>query len=406
MDIAEMRAAARRLFDVAVDAANPGPAVDSWLAAHWRSSGGRLMVLGLGKAAPAMVRSALSRVSADRAICVTNPENATEIAGVEVILGGHPVPDDGSERGGAALLNAVSRLAADDQVLVLISGGGSALAVAPADGIAAAEKAEVSRLLLASGLDINAMNLVRQNLSQLKGGGLARAAAPAQVTALVLSDVIGDDLSIIASGPTEPPAGGRAAAAAVLQDAGLWDRVAPSVREALAGANAPAVTNAMSHLVGSNRVSLQAMAASYPGAVIADDGLTGDVEDAAARVLAQAAGAPGVLLFGGETTVRIKGTGRGGRNQELALRVALAAAEIGRPWVFLSGGTDGRDGPTDAAGGLVDPGSIARMRSAGVDPLALLSNNDSYAALEAAGDLLMIGGTGTNVADVQVLVLG
>lgn len=408
MNTQEMRAEARRLFDVAVAAADPGPAVGRWLAAQWTGTGGRLVVLGLGKAAPAMVRAALARLSPDRALCVTNPENAAVVDGADVIFGAHPVPDAGSARAGAALLDAVKGLEPQDRVLVLVSGGGSALAVAPVAGVSFDDKAAVSRLLLASGLDINRMNLVRQNLSRLKGGGLARAAAPARVTALVLSDVIGDDLSIIASGPTVAPAGGADAAIGVLKDAGLWDRVPSSVRRALETATPVASPPSETVLIGSNRVSLEAMADARDGAVIVDDTLTGDVEEAALGILAaaRAARGPATLLFGGETTVRLRGDGRGGRNQELALRVAMAARDLDRPWVFLSGGTDGRDGPTDAAGGIVDGGTVARMQAAGADPAALLANNDSFAALGAAGDLLMTGGTGTNVADVQVMLLG
>lgn len=407
MTVDDMRAEARRLFDVAVAAADPGPAVDRWLASHWTGTTGRLVVLGLGKAAPAMVRAALARLAPDRALCVTNPENDTRIDGAEVILGAHPVPDAGSARAGAALLEAVAGLSPEDRVLVLVSGGGSALAVAPVDGVSFDDKAQVSRLLLGAGLDINRMNLVRQNLSLLKGGGLARAAAPAQVTALVLSDVIGDDLSIIASGPTVAPAGGAGAAMAVLRGAGLWDAVPGTVRTALEQAPAVDAPDAQTHLIGSNRVSLEAMMDARDGAVIVDDALTGDVEDAAAGVLAAArtARSPATLLFGGETTVRLRGSGRGGRNQELALRVALSAGGLTRPWVFLSGGTDGRDGPTEAAGGIVDGTTTERLRAAGVDAEALLANNDSNAALAAAGDLLVTGGTGTNVADVQVMIL-
>ncbi|MEM7438888.1 MAG: DUF4147 domain-containing protein [Pseudomonadota bacterium] len=406
MEMTDMRALARELYDAAVRAADPGPAVGRWLSENFHRTSGRLVVLGLGKAAPAMVRAALGEVQADHAVCVTNAENKTDIAGVDVIIGGHPVPDAGSAAAGQALMGAVSDLGAEDQVLVLISGGGSALAVAPVDGVSADQKADVSRQLLASGLDINQMNLVRQNLSRLKGGGLARAAAPAQVTALILSDVIGDDLSIVASGPTTKAAGSAMDAQEVLKNAGFLADMPHAVIKALTSGKATVAQNADNHLIGSNRVSLEAMETAHPGAIIVDDALTGDVSDASDRIVAAAARGPGVYLFGGETTVQIKGDGRGGRNQELAVRVAMKAGQIRQPWVFLSGGTDGRDGPTDAAGGLVDPGSLTRMRSAGADPDALLANNDSFAALGASNDLLMTGGTGTNVADVQVLIVG
>ncbi|PWJ21119.1 glycerate kinase type-2 family protein [Jannaschia seohaensis] len=361
-------------------------------------------ILAVGKAAGAMSRAALARFPGVPCLVVTNPENAAEIAGAEVILGGHPVPDDGSERAGTALLDWAGRLGSGQRALVLISGGGSALAVAPVAGVSLADKAEVSRQLLSAGLDIRAMNLVRQSLSRIKGGGLARALAPATGTALILSDVVGDDLSAIASGPCVPPLGPPEQAVALLRREGLWERLPESCRVALAQAQ-PVETPAMeTRLIGSNRLSAEAMAAAAPGAVLDPVPLEGDVAEAAARVARAAA--PGTRLWGGETTVVLRGSGRGGRNQELALRVALALEGVGRPWAFLSGGTDGRDGPTDAAGALVDDGTLARARAAGIDVAARLAENDSYPVLQATGDLLITGGTGTNVADLQILRMG
>ena len=275
------------------------------------------------------------------------------------------------------------------------------------------DKMAVNRLLLESGLEINAMNLIRQQLSDLKGGGFLRYAAPAPVTALILSDVIGDDLRAIASGPTVAPLGTSADAMKLLRDNGIWDHLPDRVRSYLSTKKDTAAdTPAENTLIGSNRVSLAAAcrAAAEWDARIVDDHLTGDVQAAADKILKAAVKAtakkPTALIFGGETTVKIKGDGRGGRNQELALRVARAAdGLLGKHWVFLSGGTDGRDGPTDAAGGVVDPGTLNRINMAGQDVKALLANNDSYTALKSAGDLLMTGATGTNVADVQILLL-
>jgi hydroxypyruvate reductase len=291
---------------------------------------------------------------------------------------------------------------------MLISGGGSALLPAPALGLTLADKAEVNRLLLASGADITEMNLIRQQLSRLKGGGLLRAAAPARVTALILSDVAGDDLRVIASGPTVAPIGTAAEARAALVARGVWDRLPDAVRLHLERAPEPApLPEAENRLIGSNAISVAAMAEAAPGARVVEAPLVGDVADAAVGIWDTASG-PGIWLFGGETTVVLRGEGLGGRNQELALRVALEAEARGvaGPWVFLSGGTDGRDGPTEAAGGIVDPGSLGRMRAAGVDPAEYLARNDSNAALAASGDLLVTGATGTNVADLQVLIRG
>ncbi|MFN3937257.1 MAG: glycerate kinase [Gemmobacter sp.] len=400
-----LRAEALALFRAGVAAADPHAAVIRALR-DLPPPAGRQVVVGVGKAALRMTEAALRVLGPVRALVVTNHENARPLDGATVFAAGHPVPDAAGARAAEAVIAAVSALGAGDRLLALISGGGSALLPAPAPGIALEEKAEVSRLLLASGADIVEMNLVRQNLSRLKGGGMARLAAPADVVALVLSDVVGDDLSVIASGPTVPPAGSPQAAAETLRRLGLWNRVPASVRRHLeTAAAAPDVPPTDTRLIGSNTLSLAAMSAMAPAAQVCPCPLVGDVAAAAAQIVATARG-PGVWLWGGETTVTLRGDGTGGRNQELALRVAVLARAAGwrGDWVFLSGGTDGRDGPTDAAGGLVDGGTLARMRAAGIDPEARLERNDSYRALAAAGDLLKIGATGTNVADLQVLI--
>lgn len=404
-----MRAEAVRLFRAGVEAADPARAVARELAARplpAAGPGGRIVAIAAGKAARAMMAAALDALGpVPGALVVTNHENARPLAGAEVIDAGHPVPDAAGARAAERVLAAVSTLTPADRVLVLISGGASALLPAPVEGVRLEEKAEVNRLLLASGADITEMNLVRQALSRIKGGGLARAAWPAPVTALILSDVIGDDLRVVASGPTCPAIGTRAEAAAALKARGLWERLPESVRRVLTELpDPPPPPPADNRLVGSNAMSLAAMGKAA-GVTPEAEPLTGDVAQAAARVVASLSG-PGIRLFGGETTVVVRGPGLGGRNQELALRVAILAEGAGwrRPWVFLSGGTDGRDGPTDAAGGLVDAGTLARIRAAGRDPLADLARNDSHHALKVAGDLLITGPTGTNVADLQVLI--
>lgn len=398
-----MRDALVDIFMAGVRRADPGRAVADAVAAMDRPD----LILALGKAARAMAAPALARFPGVPALVVTNPENAGPLPGAELRLGAHPVPDATSEAAGRALLEAAGRLRAGERALALISGGGSALAVAPVEGVGLDDKAQVSRLLLGAGADIRETNLVRQALSRLKGGGLARAAAPGRLDALILSDVIGDDPAAIASGPTVAPLGTAADARATLERLGLWGRVPASVRAALSRARPPGpVPPSGWRLVGSNALSVEAMAAACPEARVDPVPLEGDVAEAAARVAADAARGAGTTLWGGETTVVVRGPGRGGRNQELALRVALALAGERRPWAFLSGGTDGRDGPTDAAGAVVDGGTLARMAAAGADPRAALARSDSHAALAASGDLLRIGGTGTNVADLQVLRLG
>lgn len=409
----ELEARARELFAAGVAAADPARAVDAAMAAvlaDGPAPGGRWHLLALGKAAGAMARAALRHLPEGvAALVVTNPENAGPVPGAEVLAGGHPVPDAGSAAAGQAILARLAAAGPGDRVLALISGGGSALAVAPVAGLSLADKAEVSRLLLLSGADITQMNLVRQHLSRLKGGGWLRACG-APISALILSDVPGDDLRVIASGPTVAPIGSRAAAADLCRAFGIWDRLPVAARAHL-GAPESAVADpvaARNRLVGANAISLAAMVAA--GAEAGPFALEGDVAALAPRLVAQLRDmAPGkALVFGGETVVRVTGDGLGGRNQELALRVALAAeaAGIAGDWLFLSGGTDGRDGPTEAAGGIVGPGSLAAMRRAGVDPQGALARNDSNPALAAGGALLVTGATGTNVADLAVLIRG
>ncbi len=385
-----------RIFRAGVERADPARAV-----AEAITDDAPNLILGLGKAACAMTDAALNAHPGVPALVVTNPENLRPVPGAEVLTGAHPVPDASSEAAGAALLDRADALHGG-RLLCLISGGGSALAVAPAEGLTLADKADATRLMLGGGLEIGAMNLVRQRLSQLKGGGLARAAAPAEVTALILSDVIGDDISAIASGPVTPPLGTPEEAQEVLRQAHLWDAMPPAVRRALQRRAEPDPPPAVCRIVGSNRISLEAMARAAPDAWLDPAPLVGDVADAALRV-AEAARRVGTTLWGGETTVTLRGGGRGGRNQELALRVAVALEGMNRSWTFLAAGTDGRDGPTDAAGAVVDGGTLSRIGAAGFDPDQALARNDSYPALDAAGDLLRTGGTGTNVADLAIL---
>lgn len=397
-----MRDTLIKIFEAGVARADPAAAVTAHLGGVEQPD----LILAIGKAAGAMARAALHRFPGTPCLVVTNAENAASVEGADVLIGGHPVPDAGSAIAGAAILEAAGTLGAGAHCLALISGGGSALAVAPVAGVTLEEKAEVSRLLLGAGLDIKAMNLVRQHLSLLKGGGLARACAPATVEALILSDVVGDDLGAIASGPTVPPQGPPEAARALLEQSGLWPRLPESCRRALAQAIPTDTPATATRLIGSNRLSAQAMLAAAPGATLDPVPLEGDVSDAAARIAAKAGQEAGLTLWGGETTVVLRGQGRGGRNQELALRVALALRDMQGPWAFLSGGTDGRDGPTDAAGALVDNGTLGRIAAAGMNVEAMLAENDSYPMLAGAGDLLMTGGTGTNVADLQILHVG
>ena len=390
----DARARARQIFDAGVKAADPYVAVADALGAVPVPA----LIVAIGKAARLMAKAALDRFADVECLVVTNYENASDLTGAQVFAAGHPIPDENGVMAAKAIIAALEQ--AQGPVLALISGGGSALLPAPAGALTLADKQAVNALLLSSGLDITAMNLVRQQLSDLKGGGLLRHAAPQRVTALILSDVIGDDLATIASGPTVGPIGTSADAVHILQDASLWSAVPDAVRHHLKHAPTPAeLPEAENQLIGSNAKSVAAMAAVAGDAFVIPTPIEGDVGDAA-RLICDQAGA-GITLWGGETTVVLRGNGRGGRNQELALRIAVEAAQRGwTDWVCLQGGSDGRDGPTDAAGGLVDQDTLTKI----TDIEALLTNNDSYAALAQAGDLLMTGATGTNVADLGVMI--
>ena len=393
----------------------------------------KVHVIAVGKAACAMAKAALeiipAHLPADSAIAVTNYENVTGIDHIEVIGAGHPLPDTEGLEAAKKCAEHLSRAQKGELVLVLVSGGGSALIPFPADAITLQEKIATTNLLLSCGATINQINCVRKHLSRLKGGGMARLAAPADLHAFILSDVLGDDLSAIASGPTVPDPSTYSDAIAVFTSYGIWDKVPAPVRRHLEQGrlgNIPetpkpgdAVFNNSTHtLIGSNAISVDATlkAAASLGyqAQLYNAQLCGEARQAAEtwvhdakRLIDSGLDKPLALLAGGETTVTLQGTGRGGRNQEMALAFAIEAERqgLGCDWTFLSGGTDGRDGPTDAAGGIVDQDSIKRMSRAGINPKALLDNNDSYTALKNSQDLLITGATGTNVADLQVLLI-
>lgn len=420
-EISELKDHAARAFRAAVRRADPGVALTECT----RDTGvprpkpnGKTIVIAVGKAAPSMMRALIPQVSGPRVlICVTHRENQESVAGAEVFRAGHPVPDEVGAHAAMRVEEALRAATDDDVVIALISGGGSALLPAPPPGVTLEDKQALNRLLLKSGMNINAMNAVRQHVSMLKGGGFLRLAAPAPVTSYILSDVIGDDLRAIASGPTVAPMATRAEVRDLLQRNQIMDALPDSVRHHLLqpAPNTP-LPEAQNHLIGGNRESVAAAADTLSAAYdtqIVEAPLVGDVTAAASAIysaLQTRSETPGptAVVWGGETTVNVRGSGQGGRNQEMALRLAclMDATPLDRPWVFLSAGTDGRDGPTDAAGGVVDQGTVQRIRDAGGAPARLLDSNDSYAALRMAGDLLITGATGTNVADIQILLLG
>jgi hydroxypyruvate reductase len=343
----------------------------------------------------------------------------------------HPVPDARGLAAAAEVETLARGLGPDDVLLVLLSGGASALLPAPAEGIALEDKQTTTALLLGAGATIHELNAVRKHLSRLKGGGLARAAAPARVLTLVLSDVVGDDLSTIASGPTVPDPTTFAQALAVLTHRGLVGEVPAAVRARLeAGARGEieetakpgetAFRRAATRVVGSNVLSLAAAARAARRQGLRPLVLTTRLEGEArevARVLVavlrecvesgRPAAPPVCLLAGGETTVTVRGEGQGGRNQEVAAAAAAALAGFPTPAVVASLATDGIDGASDAAGGIVDDRTSSRAAALGLAPAAVfLAASDTRNFLGPLGDLIVTGPTGTNVVDLVVLLAG
>lgn len=393
----------------------------------------QVFVVGMGKAAMAMagaVEVALGKVGAKGVVVVpegypeTLPPHLSPPRAIEVIEGGHPVPTAASQRAARQILDLAAQAGNQDLVLVLISGGGSALAADFAGAITLSDAQATFRLLLESGADIHAINAVRKHLSRIGGGRLARAAAPADVSALVVSDVVGDDLATIASGPTVPDPSTFEDAVEVLQGFDLWEKVSPSVQKHLKAGQLgaqpetlkpgdPVFERVWTQLIGTNRVALEAARAEaeqrgYDVHVMATD-VTGEARTVgrqhAERVLHLTTERPTCLLWGGETTVTVRGSGTGGRNQELALAAAQVLDGADRSITVLSGGTDGIDGPTDAAGAWATPETVARAREKGLDPQAYLDDNNAYPFFDQLGALLKPGPTHTNVMDVQVALM-
>jgi len=391
----------------------------------------RILVAGAGKAGAPMAK-ALEDLLGDRiadGVIVVKEGHGLPLQRVRIHEAGHPVPDDRGLRGAEDVLSLVNAAGERDLVLCVISGGGSALLVSPAEGITLEDKQEVTRLLLACGADIHEINTVRKHLSRAKGGGLARAAHPATVVSLILSDVIGDDLNVIASGPAVPDTSTFADARDVFEKYGIWPKLPTSVQtrlqKGLAGdiedtpkAGDVVFQHCYSELVGTNIQALTAAAreAQQKGyrSLILSSTVEGEAKEvvkmfaACAKEVRNSANpipAPACILCGGETTVTIQGSGKGGRNQEFALASALVIDGL-ENIVVLSGGTDGTDGPTDAAGAVVDGDTIARALAENLDPLDFLKRNDSYHFFKALGDLITTGPTRTNVSDVYMVLVG
>lgn len=381
------------------------------------------MVVAAGKGAVPMAQAAAQRLGGRlRAGLVVAPTSAESPHGFELVVGGHPLPSAASEYGGRKALRMAGAVTADELLLVLLSGGASALMAVPAEGITLDAKRATTTQLLRAGADIYALNTVRKHLSSIKGGWLA-ARCRGRTVGLAVSDVVGDDLSVIASGPTVADASTFADALDVVRRFGGRDAYPPSVIERFARGAAGAIEEtpkggdrrldrATTTVIGSRRNAMagavaEAEALGYH-AVRIDDAIAGEARTAATsymrEIAARAASLPrpACVVSSGETTVHVVGRGRGGRNQEFVLAAFPAAPDS---FALASVGTDGVDGPTDAAGALADSTTATRAAEAGLGADAFLADNNAYAFFATLGDLIHTGPTGTNVGDLQVILL-
>lgn len=418
-----------RVLTAALAAVDPAQAIErtvAWEAGALRIGPHRLPLppgagvwcIAVGKAAPTMARALARRLPPARlrggvVVAKHAPTGPPDEDGrLQLVLGAHPLPDARSEAAGAAVLELLGRVPPDDVVVVALSGGASSLMVAPAPGLRLDHLRALSEALLRGGAPIEELNVVRKALDSLKGGGLLRHVAPARVVTLVLSDVVDAPLHVVGSGPTLPDPSGRAAARAVLARHGI--KAPPAVEPWLGRAEDPwsmpqvsgqPITGPVVELASNATAVEAALAAARAEGWHAQRGptLRGEARvqgrALAASLRALEPGRPTVLVAGGETTVTVRGQGHGGRTLELALAAMLELdGATGRTLVTLA--TDGEDGPTDAAGAVVDGESLTRVHALGLDPGKHLHDNDTYPVFDALGDLLRIGPTGTNVCDL------
>jgi glycerate 2-kinase len=421
------------IFYVGLRAVDPYEAVrahlDRLLSFYKNGGFTKLYLVGFGKAAHGMAKALTENAPGliTKGILVTKYGHSRGVLSenVEIFEAGHPVPDNNGFIATRRIIDMLRQADRQTLVVCLISGGGSALLVSPYNGITLEEKQEATRLLLMAGADINEMNTVRKHLSLVKGGRLAELAFPAGVVSLILSDVIGDPLDVIASGPTSPDTTTYKDAAHVIDKYGLGDRIPRSVSELLRQGcegivpetpkqGNPLFDRVENIIVGSNKKATgaarqRALELGFDATILSNE-LQGEARVAAKQLADKAKGVrsggrPVCLIAGGETTVTVKGNGLGGRNTEMALAFAVEIDGL-EGITFLSAGTDGTDGPTDAAGAIVDGTTISSARRLGLDPHAYLANNDSYTFFKETGGLLITGPTGTNVMDIQVVLVG
>lgn len=416
----DTRALLVRMFEAAIAAAQPAVCVPPHLPRRPR---GRTIVIGAGKASAAMAKAVEDNIDWPiEGLVVTRYGYSVPCRRIEIVEAAHPVPDATGEAATRRMLELVNGLTADDLVLCLISGGGSALLSLPLPGMTLADKQAVNRALLASGATIGEMNTVRRHLSAVKGGRLAAACAPAKVVSLLMSDVPGDDPAVIASGPTVGDPTTCADALDILTRYGI--ALPPPMREALESGWGESVKPSDPRLAGAEiRMVVTPQSALEAAAIVArqagiDAHILGDAIEGEARDVGKAMAGialqvarrgqpfrpPCVLLSGGETTVTVRGKGRGGRNVEFLLSLALALD--GQSGIHaLAGDTDGVDGVDEIAGAVIGPDILARARAAGLRPAASLADNDGHGFFEALGASLVTGPTMTNVNDFRAILI-
>ncbi|WP_027151462.1 glycerate kinase [Mesorhizobium sp. WSM2561] len=408
------------IFNAAVAAADPQRTIRDHLPATPK---GRTIVIGAGKGS-AQMAAAFEKVwdGPIEGLVVTRYGYGASCQRIEIIEAAHPVPDAAGLEASRRLLEKVQGLTADDLVVALISGGGSALLPAPAEGLTLADEIAVNEALLASGAPIAAMNTIRKHVSTIKGGRLAAAAYPAKLVSLVVSDIPGDNPALVASGPTVPDSGNRQEALASIAAYGMKLPAAVMAHINSPAADAPRADDPRFsrnevHLIASAGVSLEAAAAEARRhgveAVILSDSIEGEAREvggvhaAIAREVAtrnRPFRKPVLVLSGGETTVTVRAKGKGGRNSEFLLAFAIGISGIGGVHA-LAADTDGIDGSQDNAGAFADGSTVSRMRAVGIDAKAMLAGNNAWTAFKAVGDLFVPGPTGTNVNDLRAILI-
>lgn len=407
-----VREDANIIIQEALKASLPDTAVAEALKSIDLSRHGRVLLVAIGKAAWQMAGAAVSALGdrVEKGLVITKHGHSMgDIPHTVVMEAGHPVPDEGSLSATMQALQMVQGLSANDAVLFLVSGGGSALFEKPK--VSLDEMKDITRQLLKAGCDIVEINTIRKRLSEVKGGRFALACAPAHVYAVVLSDIIGDPLDMIASGPAYPDSSTAEDAENIVRRYGIT--LSEAAAKALQEETPKALANVTTLVTGSVKNLCRAAAdtANRLGYTphILTASLACEAREAGSFLASiardhQEEASSVAYIAGGETVVHVKGSGKGGRNQELALAAALNIQSCRDTCVF-SLGSDGTDGPTDAAGGIADEHTCSRIKAQGVDPLAALDNNDAYPALNCADALIMTGPTGTNVNDVSVLLI-